>query len=335
MRKLLPLAIVASVASHATALAWIVHANRVLVLPPRGRLIAAVAPARDARTVSRPSPSPSEPLSITLLDEPLARPALPVATLVASAPARTASAAPASVHDDSSAVPPHATSVLDRALDRALAISVAVSSAAPAIPEPSPAAASRPDPRAPTPSPPLTPTPSLSPSPLLAMRRRISPDVPGLSPELLARFVAQSKPLAPPSAVPESSHADQLTGLRMPFRDGGSDTAEQRAQVRHNAADELHPTADGTYRADKQTFTAHVDRDGTVHLKDKLGNLDIQDHLMLAFGIDPYAGAKLAFLDRTRDQRAALGAVRIHELLSHSAELMLQNINHLWAVTPD
>jgi hypothetical protein len=77
------------------------------------------------------------------------------------------------------------------------------------------------------------------------------------------------------------------------------------------------------------------DRDGTVHLKDKLGNLDIQDRIMLAFGIDPYAGAKLGFLDRTRDQRAALGAVRIHELLSHSAELMLQNINHLWAVTPD
>jgi len=85
----------------------------------------------------------------------------------------------------------------------------------------------------------------------------------------------------------------------------------QRKQV------ELVAQKDGTYRTNKDTFTAHVGRDGKVRFDDKSnlrveglsGRFDTTDWLMRRYGMDPYASAKLAFLDRTRDQRAASAEV--------------------------
>lgn len=54
---------------------------------------------------------------------------------------------------------------------------------------------------------------------------------------------------------------------------------------------------------------------------------------MQRMGIDPYARAKLAFLDRTRDQRAAIGERHRHRQLARSTELMQRHIDRLWATT--
>ncbi|HEX7841317.1 MAG TPA: hypothetical protein VF469_27755, partial [Kofleriaceae bacterium] len=95
----------------------------------------------------------------------------------------------------------------------------------------------------------------------------------------------------------------------------------------------LAPSGGGTYQADKRTFTAKVDADGQVHLQDKPGELDTQDRIMQRMGIDPYAREKLAFLDRTRDQRAVVGERHHRIQLAHSAELIQHNIDRLWAMT--
>jgi hypothetical protein len=56
---------------------------------------------------------------------------------------------------------------------------------------------------------------------------------------------------------------------------------------------------------------------------------------MLGMGIDPYARDKLALLDRTRDQRVAVGERYRKAQLAHAAELMQRNIDRLWATARD
>ena len=63
--------------------------------------------------------------------------------------------------------------------------------------------------------------------------------------------------------------------------------------------------------------------------------MDVTDMAMRTAGIDPYAAEKLAFLDRTRDQRAAIGRAHKRELLAQSAHLVRRQIDALWASTPD
>ena len=112
-------------------------------------------------------------------------------------------------------------------------------------------------------------------------------------------------------------------------------TRRHIARVELRGHQELKPAAGGGYQADKPTFTARIAADGTAHLEDKPLALDAQDYLMKRQGIDPYAREKLAFLDRTRDQRAAIGARHTREQLAHSAERMQNSIDRLWATTRD
>lgn len=56
---------------------------------------------------------------------------------------------------------------------------------------------------------------------------------------------------------------------------------------------------------------------------------------MLRMGIDPYARDKLALLDRTRDQRVAVGERHRKAQLARAAELMQRNVDRLWAMAPD
>lgn len=163
----------------------------------------------------------------------------------------------------------------------------------------------------------------------------------GLSPGFLEDFLARSKPLAPPPDIPGERIADELADLRKQLhraeRNGSSNGGALLQQIvalnAERAAEELAPSGGGTYQADKQTFTAKVDADGQAHLQDKPGELDTQDRIMQRMGIDPYARAKLAFLDRTRDQRAAIGERHRRTQLARSAELMQHNIDRLWAMT--
>jgi hypothetical protein len=51
--------------------------------------------------------------------------------------------------------------------------------------------------------------------------------------------------------------------------------------------------------------------------------------------MDPYASAKLRLMDRTRDQRVAIGKEYRREVLAQSGELMRKNVERLWAGTKD
>lgn len=109
------------------------------------------------------------------------------------------------------------------------------------------------------------------------------------------------------------------------------------------ANQELKEQKDGTFTSDKTTFTARVNRDGTVDLKDKpnlqrhgLGaTFDATDWAMRATGNDPYASAKLEYLDRTRDQRVVVGKRYRKEQLAQSAQLMKTNLERVWQVSRD
>ncbi|MFN0247922.1 MAG: hypothetical protein ACKV2T_13620 [Kofleriaceae bacterium] len=132
----------------------------------------------------------------------------------------------------------------------------------------------------------------------------------------------------------EKATGEELTAARF-----------DRAAARQAKKDvELKEQADGTHTSEKTTFTARVNRDGTVDLKDK-GNwqqkslfhaeFDVTDAFMRNQGHDPYASEKRKFLDRTREQRVEIGKRYRKEQLAQSAQLMADNLARLWAITSD
>lgn len=110
---------------------------------------------------------------------------------------------------------------------------------------------------------------------------------------------------------------------------------------------ELHPSGNGTYESHHDTFDAHVHRDGTVDLHDTPDvdvhpsclfggcKMAIDDAIMRHYGIDPYARAKLRWLDQTRDERARIGLENRKYDLAHSAQFMKRNLDWLWQKTSD
>ncbi|MBA3463874.1 MAG: hypothetical protein H0T46_28210 [Deltaproteobacteria bacterium] len=109
------------------------------------------------------------------------------------------------------------------------------------------------------------------------------------------------------------------------------------------AAEELKAQKDGTFTSDKTTFVAKVDKDGRVSFKDKAnlnvkgfhGTFDATDWAMRAQGMDPYAAEKLAYLDRTRDQRVEIGKAHRKQQLRQSAGLMQASLDRVWQSTRD
>jgi hypothetical protein len=154
--------------------------------------------------------------------------------------------------------------------------------------------------------------------------------------EFVGGFLENSKPLQPPPNIPGERLRNEIAELRRRVRAGAPGAlAELVARNAELAAEELKPSGRGTYRAEKRTFTAKVDGDGGVKLEDKPEQLDTQDMMMKRRGIDPYGAEKLALLDRTREQRVAVGERTRRARLEHSAELMQNNIDRLWAMTAD
>ncbi len=128
------------------------------------------------------------------------------------------------------------------------------------------------------------------------------------------------------------------------YKSGDADALGEIVALREaQTAEELKAQKDGTWKSDKTTFVAKVEKDGTVHFKDKpnfqlrgLGaTFDVTDAAMRVMGTDPYASEKLAYLDRTRDQRVEIGRAYRKEQLSHSDQLMNANLARLWATTHD
>ena len=302
MRRL-PAAIAVSVTGHLAAIAWIVGGGNVF----------AVA-LRDRPSVTAPAPTPPEAISIELLDPHDERAEvaqsvvreLPSTPLPPQRPAASRGQAATSTGAPNTAQRPGD--------DPAISTGVAPPGELPH--------------GAPGHSPWMTLRPPGGPRPLT------------LSPEFVRRFLEHSRPLVPQPSIPDEDGAADLAG-EPDIRDqivaadhGPTWRRIARAEFRART-EELKPAAGGGYQADKPTFTARIDADGTAHLEDKPLELDAQDYLMKQHGIDPYGRAKLAFLDRTRDQRAAIGARHAREQLARSPELMQKNIERLWATTGD
>jgi hypothetical protein len=180
----------------------------------------------------------------------------------------------------------------------------------------------------------------------LTMRR---PDLRVLPSELVTEFLARTPPRSEVPDLPGARIDAEISELRDRMkhaRDGADLTADRERLVglrEQRAHVELKQHKDGTYSATRRTFEAEVERDGTVHLHDRSNaqleggavTFDVTDALMRAHGIDPYASAKLRMLDRTRDQRVAIGREFRRMQLSHSAELMQANVERAWTITTD
>jgi len=186
----------------------------------------------------------------------------------------------------------------------------------------------------------------------LKMRK---PEPAGLSPEFIADFLARTKPLPEVPDLPGARIEAEISDLRgklsnprfianaspdelAGMRNALVGLAEARKQV------ELKPQRDGTYRTDKETFVAHVGADGKVRFQDKRNlqhdgglnlKFDVTEAAMRAYSMDPYASAKLRYLDRTRDQRVEIGRKYQREQLARSAEYAEGNVQRLWASTTE
>jgi len=180
-------------------------------------------------------------------------------------------------------------------------------------------------------------------SPYLTMRRPGDDGMQGPSGSFLADFLNRSKPLPPPPDIPGETVGNQIADVRARLKRAGRYDPDELAAMREelvalNAqreAEELKPAGGGSYKTEKETFRAHVAPDGSVKLEDKPQNMDSQDKFMKKHGVDPYGRNKLAYLDRTRDQRVAIGKRYREQQLGKSVIYMQQHIARLWATTTD
>ncbi|MEO8706069.1 MAG: hypothetical protein ABI867_38930 [Kofleriaceae bacterium] len=172
--------------------------------------------------------------------------------------------------------------------------------------------------------------------PLYTMRNSKNTPI-AISGDFIDGFLARSKPLPPIADVPGARIASELRDAEEAKRHCHTDCAGvygQLAELRKQQREaELQPAGGGTYQAKKQTFTAKVDPDGKIHIKDK--RYGGQDALMRKYVGDPYASNKRELMNRTRDQRVALGNEHRGQVLSHAGAYMLANIQRFWATTSD
>jgi len=141
--------------------------------------------------------------------------------------------------------------------------------------------------------------------------------------------------------------APQLTGLAgLAPGDHTPETGsalDQDSARREREVLAMTPAGGGRYHSDEPSFSVDIAADGTVAIHDKppirlqgMGLVfDLDAVLMRAHGADPYRWSKQHFLDQTRDQRAEIGKRYRTEQLARSAELMLANIDRVWATVRD
>jgi hypothetical protein len=200
---------------------------------------------------------------------------------------------------------------------------------------------------------------------MLAMRGRDAarpPDL-GLSSRSIqtilehqAETAPEHPPAPPPPAPGSAAHAndqrirDLEVALANPaFHEAAGDFEVERARGeleslrKEREVLELHPAGGGRYRQANRRFIADVDPDGSVHVTDQANvkgqgiglSFDVNDALMRAVGQDPYWSAKLHFLDKTRDERVAIGNRFRAAQLAQSAAYARHAVDRLWATTDD
>jgi hypothetical protein len=178
-------------------------------------------------------------------------------------------------------------------------------------------------------------------SPYLTMRKPGEIELEGPSGGFFDKFLENSKPVPPPADIPGERVGNEIAELRAQLKRAGryspEELAGKRAQLvalnEERANEELKPGGGGTFQSTKQTFRAKVNADGSVKLQDQ--NLGGMDKYMKDHGNDPYRANKLAYLDRTRDQRVAIGKRYREQELKKSVIYMQGNIARLNAMTTD
>ena len=162
-------------------------------------------------------------------------------------------------------------------------------------------------------------------------------EAPAVSPRAApgSRYFSMRGPL---DRLPELSSEPEARGPKPEASPGGP--------AQPPPTGELHP-AGRELKSDHETFSARVSRDGTAHLTDKPDvdlhitclfggcKMALDDALMRRHGIDPYASAKRQWLDKTFEERAALGLANRKEDLARSAEFMQKNVHYAWQHTRD
>lgn len=194
-----------------------------------------------------------------------------------------------------------------------------------------------------------TETPKSNPETLTMKMRKPEPTKLALSGKFIDDFLSKPrKPVEIPD-VPGArieARIDELLERRRNRPPGYSYTDDLQELVALRDAKkklELKRQKDGSYESEKTTYIAKVAPDGTVKLVDKanvqpegLGaRFDVTDALMRAVGQDPYRADKLKFLDRTRDQRVAIGNEHRKDQLARSRHFMTANVQRAWASTTD
>lgn len=165
-----------------------------------------------------------------------------------------------------------------------------------------------------------------------------------------------ARPLASRERETPAAPAIAFTPLRAP-RDvleriaaqpgPGPSTSAGRGDARSGL---LTRERDGAHTSDQELFTARVERDGSVALRDRsnvqLGGepgdfgitiltFDVTAAVMSAVGDDPYASRKRKFLDATRDERVRLGAAHRADQLRDVGAQVRRNLDAMWRASPD
>lgn len=131
------------------------------------------------------------------------------------------------------------------------------------------------------------------------------------------------------NATPEEVHAERerlaakryerSTAELQPDKGGGTKSDHKTFRARFNP--------DGTVASIQDK--PNIQREGFG------ASFDVTDGLMRSKGIDPYSSYKLKVLDETRDERAAIGQRYRSQQLAHSRQFMAQNARELWTTTRD
>jgi hypothetical protein len=161
----------------------------------------------------------------------------------------------------------------------------------------------------------------------------------GLSPEFIAKFLEASRPVPPKDTDAERIDDDiahDRAALDDPDWVAHASPDEVRAMRKKLVADldrrahqELHPAGGGRFTSEHTSFGVDVAADGTIAFH-RNSSGDLTDMAMRSQGIDPYAAEKLAWLDKTRDDRVAIGKRHEHEVLAHTPEYVERNVEWAW-----
>jgi hypothetical protein len=180
----------------------------------------------------------------------------------------------------------------------------------------------------------------------------------GLSADFVARFLDKSKPV-PPKDTDAERIADDLAHDREALANPkwvATASPEEVFAMRQKLVDdldrqdhqELHPAGGGRFKSEhvvhdmsgleRESYGVDVAPDGTIRFHDAsnvaarglAGSFDLTEWAMRSHGDDPYAHDKLVWLDKTRDDRIAIGERHQREVLAHTPQYVQQNLTWAW-----